>query len=857
MNKAKTRKNLISILSAILGVVFALITGFTYAVRSATYDYGVNPNSTTAYLGNQQYHIINDTIENPIAFGEGSHNCEIALQYAFDYAFDVRFKYSMTWTGDIPATNVSLNFANRDNIIYDETYIYFVDSVAAGNGKIPFITGVEIVNNLDEDYFGKTLTINIDEVKIYKSQTSYSLEDHVLTKDNNVKTKLSAQAWIYAKNRNTSSTAYAMMYNFRKNFESGVPYPGLESAYKKPVNDATSLVSGPAWAGGNRSFAGVGMYVIAGTTPLKLEVEVAGIWREKIVEDDSTTIQDANPSFISENSIRFNYSSKWEHSSWDSSNLWETRKLSVVIPANKACYIDILSSVEVTSASKIGTNLFDRYRAVINKITVNPSLASKTAFVYTESSTSGLQLDSIATNANLTVTKQYAQETVSVVNTSLYSNGLYTAQVGSSATTQSFNTSISLINNTATTQTVTLNYKLWYHVNNTQRDLTGSITDGGAEYRADKFVSDGVLSKLQAFNQEINYTYEEDSTRLTSATISKMTIAPYSSVSLMESYSVGSSLQSDISQLFDPMVKDSGGNYYQEDGVTDNYDAWTYLVVTPTPAATAETATNLTIETTQNGNQVSLSVKNNTTTTISGLTISNVEANELVVSTTYSSVDTKPNDWTASYWKYYEYDATNGYTKLTSDPITAQNPFVPNTYFEKPQTYSPLTITATDKFTKSEKTFTSKSGFSLQPGESIVFGTATTSSTKNVVVTGQAVTTSTTAANTLMLINNGKSSAYIINNTDKTATPQSYYVRFTGELVTSVANIEEADVTSGSTTTTHNYYIGIVRPGQIISIPMSSAGTLDSIVASGNYSASTLSSWNSTIVAQMTAIFAV
>ena len=81
MFKAKTKKNLIAILSAFLGVVFAFITGVTYCVMSLNLQYGMNEKSTSAYLINQQFQIINDTIKNPIAYGEGTHNFEIAFKF--------------------------------------------------------------------------------------------------------------------------------------------------------------------------------------------------------------------------------------------------------------------------------------------------------------------------------------------------------------------------------------------------------------------------------------------------------------------------------------------------------------------------------------------------------------------------------------------------------------------------------------------------------------------------------------------------------------------------------------------------------------------------------------------------------
>jgi hypothetical protein len=101
LKKAKTSKNLLTILSAIIGVVFAFITGATYCFNMLTFKYETNQKSTTAYLGNQQFVIINDTIDCPVAFGEGTHNFEIAMQYSMSYDFDVRLKYSLKWSIDV------------------------------------------------------------------------------------------------------------------------------------------------------------------------------------------------------------------------------------------------------------------------------------------------------------------------------------------------------------------------------------------------------------------------------------------------------------------------------------------------------------------------------------------------------------------------------------------------------------------------------------------------------------------------------------------------------------------------------------------------------------------------------------
>ena len=64
MKKAKTQLKIIPILSALLGVVFAFTLGFVYASSVINFTYGTNAKSTAAYFANQQYIVVNDTVEN-------------------------------------------------------------------------------------------------------------------------------------------------------------------------------------------------------------------------------------------------------------------------------------------------------------------------------------------------------------------------------------------------------------------------------------------------------------------------------------------------------------------------------------------------------------------------------------------------------------------------------------------------------------------------------------------------------------------------------------------------------------------------------------------------------------------------
>lgn len=874
MIKAKTKKNIFRILSTIIGAVFALITGVTYCAKSLNLQYGLNPNSTSAYLGNQQYVVVNDTVQNPILFGEGSHNFEIALQYAFDYNFDVRLKYEMVWSQGVivngvnstKATNVILHFADRNNIIYDENYIFVANSVLAGNGKLTFITGVDFVDPTDSRYYGQTLQINIIDVKIYKQQHSYDKSTHLLTTqdaDNNtpdtdISTSVAAQAWINYKNRASATNASVMMYNYRRNYETGVPYSGLNTAYRK-TTDSSNSVTNAVWLGGNKAYAGTGMYIITGTSPIKFQVEVAGIWRD----DKNSNVDKA---MISENSIKYNYSEDFTHASWDSTRLWETRTFNYYVPANSAYYIDILDSVEITSANRNETNLYDAYRLVTNSITINPGLTKAenettvekhVKFSYSESSADFIQLKDITTNENVTATTSYADKTnngIKVVNSSKYLNGLYEARVGESAQSQDFKANISLINTTATTKTVSITYQLKYTISNGDTTLTNVETaqDGTKTYtRAEEYITESYTSK-DAFDGDLYYSYSLDSDELSDEVplIDKVTIAPYSSITLVDYYKVNAGLRQEIIDIFDP----AGEGGVQADGLTENYDVWTYLDVTPV-VVTTETKANLVIEKSISGNTVELSVKNNSKTTITGISISNVEIAELSTATyTVEGGENAPNDWNANYWKYYKLADDN----KTYIQLTTKETYSKNKYYSKSQTYKNLTVTAQNDFVKdaNNTSLFTHSTKVLKPGEEVVFGVAAASATKQVYATAVATSSSLTTENTAMLINAG-SLSYIVNN----SATKSYYVRFSGTYAgTDTTNIKQGSYTENQTTISHNYYIGILRPGQIVAVPLSSVGTMgstDMVEASSIYSASTLQTakWSSTIITDLTTLF--
>ena len=892
IKKAKTKKNIFSILSAILGVVFAFITGVTYCVISLNLSYQTNLNSTDAFLGNQQYVLTNDTIKSPIVYGEGSRNFEISMQYAIDYDFDIRLTYEMEWSNDAPTTNVVLNFANRDNVIYDNNYIFLAQGISKGEGKITFITGVEFVNTNDPAYYGANLTINITDVKIYKQLDAYNSSTHVFTK-NIISSSIAAQAWINFKTGASSSNSYAIMYNYRRNFDAGVPYVGLETAYKKPTvtykdveNGDAVEVSGATWLGGNKTYAGTGMYVITGNTPLKLQVEVAGIWRVKQKVNNDIVVNDVTDSaFISENSIRLNYSSDWKHSSWDDLKLWETTSLVYEIPQNTTCYINILESIEIISASRISTNLaYDSYRAVINSIVINPGLTQtvnsqvqnlSTSFTYSETNGDPIQLKTIVNNSNVSSEgladfDDYHGD-LSVVNTSLYSQGLYNAIIGSPSS-QTFNTNISLINNTEKPQVVNIQYNLMYYISNGNTALVDSTTGKRA---SEKVAEDDEYDDRDAFVSSLYHSYSINaSSYLSNSFENQIVIAPYSSVNLVDVYTVSYTLQAAIATEF--TTDEADDKIY--------YDVWTYLNVTATVDINSDSIlsnltadakgykaeeTSLAVETVVDTEtitvenesvdvtKVTLKVKNISTKIVKGVTISNVTVKELKP-IAYELEDDKPADWDASYWKYYTQNEDGSMSQVLTNPITEQNPnYKTGTYYLRSQTYTTLTTVKVGDFTKNEEEneFTN-SDLVLNPGESVEFATATADNayTKNVFVAGFATANLSKDPSGVMLVNSGTDDAYLINHTEN-----SYFVRFSGGLSKDQENFMERDVAVSNETLNYIHFIGILRPGQIVKVSMDEFGEIlenDLRLISGNYSTTTLSGWNEDVVNEITKIFA-
>ena len=133
----------------------------------------------------------------------------------------------------------------------------------------------------------------------------------------------------------------------------------------------------------------------------------------------------------------------------------------------------------------------------------------------------------------------------------------------------------------------------------------------------------------------------------------------------------------------------------------------------------------------------------------------------------------------------------------------------------------------------------------LLPGDSVEILTFNT--TSQVIVTGNVDSTSMTAPTGVEIINNGTNDAYIVNYSSA-----SYYLKLQG--VVTGSKFEQFDDDSN-----YSYYVGIIRPGQIIKVAMSKVATIgndDKITIDLTYESGDLpNSWSVKAKAALTNYF--
>lgn len=809
-NLQKSKISIILII-AVISMVFAglIYPSFAFALNQT---HTTAPTNISAYLANKQYEIINDTTSHPISYDEKGQVCDVSIQYSIDYDFDLRVKYHLSWSNDKSANNVILNFVDRDSWIVDSAYIFHTSTIPAGTGKLNIIGGVDFITDLSDGYVDENLTIVIDEVKIAPSNLSET--DLALANG----TSEAGTAWLNYKNRESSTNAYVMVYNHRYNYANGIAHSGPETAYSKVINDSKQVTSAK-WAGGNRYYSGVGLYVITGTQALTLKIKATANW---ILENSSST-----GGLIFVTNIQYNYSNNWTHLEYDSNKLFETMEYELTIPALSTFYIDAVDSIEITSAGYTQGVDYTNYRLTTDLITINnitfkfDDLGSDTAqanYVYGDKEVLG----SYITNAGLSKANQQTKENVQVVAKS-YNNGLF--EYMAEPITQTFETSLTLINNTDKIQTLEFTLNPLYHIGNAAIAFTDSNGD-----RATSF-ADNVYYSIESQCGE----YVEASNVVLSHKL-----YPNQLVKVPVVYTVQATMQDKIST-----DTNSKTDVWVEIGVANvSSSEASQISATDTQVACETEITN-----DGTNSYIVLSIKNNTNKKLSGVSISaNVQENYTTIQSTPAS--TEPSNWKSSFWKYYTYSSSTGvYTQVTELPSS----FTSGVYYLSETQQSSVSKSSQillNSFVYTDGKY-QNSSLSILPNEKIEFAKLliNDSNIENYSTEYTASVTFSSVNNDVELVKTGDDTAYLINNSAK-----SYFVRMSGALSTT------DDKFLVGSTDGKIYYNSIIRPNQIVHINLdnSTFSSLEFVLAGDTYiagSSGTLSGWDSSVITYFDNLF--
>lgn len=549
--KAKTR-NLIIFLCAILSVVFAFICGPILATASLNITAENNVSANLAYMSRQKYVVVNDTTTSPILFGEGARNTDVSIHYSYGYAIDVRIRYSLAWSNSASTQNVILNFADRDNYIVDDEYIYYVGTIS-GTGILRVFTGVNFVDSTDSTYARASLTITINEVVIKKSNSETYNSSHSMYLN-----RIAGNAWLNKKNTTgISGDAYAIAYNYRNAAVVDATLTGRGISY--PTATAEDSASTKLY--GNRYYAGVAVYIIAKNNT-QIRVTIKGSWVLKPETSGSTYI----------NNTLFNFSSGWSTPASPENDGSYISTYDYVIPAGTACFIPVCDSIEITSV--MYTNGLDYSNSLLYTSLIDINGTSTFA-----STSSNIVAGTISTGSYGKSTN-YSKSDITFINTSLYEQHKFDTTVGNA---DDFYTCVNVVNNTNSYKKITITaYKLGYVLSNGGT----SLTDPSALW---------VRESKQSTNIAVRSAGE------TSA-VTTFTLAPYSSVNIADRITAAAALKTELNTY-----TGSSANYSNSD-----YDVWlsvdcTYSVTAPNLNSDSE---SLNVEFSVSGGTLSASIKN-------------------------------------------------------------------------------------------------------------------------------------------------------------------------------------------------------------------------------------------------------
>ena len=804
--KNKNKSNLIKIICVMIGAVFAFTTSIVYGAFSWKREHN-SGYATGAFLPNQTYQIINDTLPNGILYSDGAKEYEVALQYSYDYAFNFYVEYELKWSNGLDASNVILNFSNRNAWIVDNSRIYYRDTVAAGTGKLPIIVGVDFVDNYNSNYYGAKLTINIKKVEIAK--TNESLDQ----------TGIAGEAYAQYQARKLASystaNAYAVVYNptNKGSYQPKAPVGKTAFETKTSTSGSTSVTT-TSKLFGNKNYVGLGAYIITGSSSINLVAKVIGSW---VVDTGKTT--DPSSANINTNTIKYNYSSGWIGESYDVGTIvQEIRTFQYTIPAHTAMYIDIIDSVEmITRGMLAAANYTDFHIETDLLLNSDTQLNFENGLATSTITTKTLSGTSYSTNLP---TQDY-----SVVNSSKYDAALYNVTTGGA---QTYKTQIKVINNTASKMSVSASYTLKAYISN------GNSTADYQPAAGSTTPKDGNPFEFDDESHWDRDEYSYTSSITVGAHNASQVIAPYSAMTICTSFTVPNDM---VAKLVAAKAAYSGK------------DVWIELVPTITTATSTAADTQLVLETVVSGTTAKLYAKNVSSNALTSLSLNlkysrySTQAN--MTSTTLS---TEPANWKKEYWKYYV--SNSGSYKQVNE---VNNPTSNSDGSTSIKTASMPTFAAGTYYTNSgwigANAYTTTSSAIVNPGEKVLLGSLTITASQTYDFSDYTLTGSVATASDVNLVNETTGSAFIKNN----STTKSYYIRFS-----SSASFADTTKSNFFQDGSFWYLYGLIRPGQVIPINITALDSQISIEAVEDTTGSLptqISDWPTTVVEKLKTMY--
>jgi len=247
--------------------------------------------------------------------------------------------------------------------------------------------------------------------------------------------------------------------------------------------------------------------------------------------------------------------------------------------------------------------------------------------------------------------------------------------------------------------------------------------------------------------------------------------------------------------------------------VEDSYDDWVDAVASVSNGSTA--SSRATVETKVNGGNLDVYIRNNSNkiVTISKDSINGIKFKNLNISYGSALTSEEPADFKTNYWRYYQEDVSGNMI-----PATKSTGWTSGVFFYRTENY----------VTDSSKSISIENDLKLAPNSVVYVGSIVNDNNYFV----QGYVNSTEVVGGVGFVQNGENSTYFVN----ASSTSSYYIRFTGTISGTNNKI--------LTTNGYNYYIGIIRPNQMLDLSVTSVGTMEYIEVTETYEKEDFSSWN-------------